>query len=190
MTTYTKSIASDFGGNLDTSQLQTEIKSNGVITTPILRIDTNGDQVFIVFSDVLSNTEETALNTLITAHVPAIKYTESMAIHTRSAFYVKTTYEDIATYIYNGSNTKGILKQILAVAYKDAAVTNYSIRIYNETNNTVIAEGTFTNSTKQMVNLTPLSNIPTTPSVFTVQAKKTGGTTKQYFYVELVEFRI
>jgi hypothetical protein len=148
-----------------------------------------GDGINIVFAEALSIGEETVLNTLITAHIPAIKYHGSISVYTRKDFYQKTSYEDIATYVYDGSN-KGVLKQIIAVAYKDASVTNYSIRIYDETNNTVIAENTFTNNTKQTLSLTPLSNIPTKPSIFTIQGKKTGGTAKQYFYVELVEFRI
>lgn len=68
-TTHTYSKATDFGGNLDTAQLHSEIDLSAIVTI-ISGINTNGDVVDIVFQSPLSGGDVTLLNGLVTAHVP------------------------------------------------------------------------------------------------------------------------
>jgi hypothetical protein len=54
MSYYTYSLVNDFGGNLNSSQLHQEIADSISISQNILRVDTIGDVVKIVFEDALS----------------------------------------------------------------------------------------------------------------------------------------
>lgn len=70
-TIYTYSQSADFPGGLAPGQLHTEIENNVTITTVLNRVDTDGDQVDIVFADALSAPELTELETVVIPnHVP------------------------------------------------------------------------------------------------------------------------
>jgi hypothetical protein len=86
---------------------------------------------------------------------------------------------------YDGSSP---LTKICFVSYKDANVTNYSIRIFNKTNDQIIAEKICTNTSEEINVITSISNLPLTTSIFEVQIKKTGGNPSQYVYLESVTF--
>lgn len=68
MTTYTYSITSDFGGNLNPSQLVSQITNNITITTSLSHINTDSDVVHIVFDSTLSPPELSELNSLISSY--------------------------------------------------------------------------------------------------------------------------
>jgi hypothetical protein len=69
MTTYTRSLSSDFGGNLVRSRLHREIDANPTITTTLIGIaEPSGDDVNITFVSGLSWPELTALNGVVAAH--------------------------------------------------------------------------------------------------------------------------
>lgn len=68
-TTYTYSLSTDFGDNLEPSQLQEEIAASAIVTD-VSRIDTVGDVVDIIFVSALSGGDQTILNGLVSAHVP------------------------------------------------------------------------------------------------------------------------
>ncbi len=64
---YSKSV--DFPNGLRSGQLAIEIQEDSSITTTLLRIDTNGDVVDIIFQSAISAPEKTALDTLIANYV-------------------------------------------------------------------------------------------------------------------------
>lgn len=68
--TYSKSV--DFGNELAPGQLANEIDADVSITTALLRIDVDGDTVYIVFQSTITGGEKTALDAVVAAHVPAI----------------------------------------------------------------------------------------------------------------------
>ena len=71
MTTYNYTVSGDFGGNLLVGQFHKEILSDNLITKTLNHVTIRGNAVKVVFSLALSAAEETELNALITAHVPA-----------------------------------------------------------------------------------------------------------------------
>ena len=74
MQTYTKSLASDFSGNLSIGQFNQEIHANvGIPATFCINLD--GDVVDIIFSSGLSAPEIIVLDGLISAHTPALRAT-------------------------------------------------------------------------------------------------------------------
>ena len=67
-TTYTKSLSTDFSGDLKPNQLHVKIKKDPSITTDLVGVNVEDDVVSIVFEEALSGPEETALNTLISSY--------------------------------------------------------------------------------------------------------------------------
>lgn len=87
-TVYQKSISNDFSnGKVNVSQLVAEITSSP-ITVALDTINTEGDQMYIIFKNPLSPTEETILNNLIVNH---------QAIQTKPITAVKIVEESNAT---------------------------------------------------------------------------------------------
>jgi len=191
-TTYNKSLVTDFNGSLDINQLKQEIIDDVTITTEHYGMLTQGDNVALYFSGSLSAGEQIALNSVIAAHSPIIEvaYNQTHTAYARKDFYNATSYKNISTYIYEGSKKMGDIKDIACVAYIDSDVTDFSIRIYDDTNNKVISEKTFTNTDRDSLSMLPLSNVPTKKAIITVQIKKSGGTNKKYVYIENIQFRI
>ncbi len=67
-TTYTKSLVSDFGGNLNTVQLRIEINNDVSISPTCLAVINIADDVDIIFDSALSGPEQTNLDTVISSH--------------------------------------------------------------------------------------------------------------------------
>jgi hypothetical protein len=191
MSNYNKSIATDFGGNFNIDTFKSDIYDSS-ITATLTALGSHGDNVFVGFTPALSGAEETTLNSLISTHNGAsdISYSQTHTAYAKKDFYKDTSYKDISTYMYDGSDKLGPIKEIVCVAYKDSSVTDFSIRIYDDTNNNIIAENTFSNSSRVFLTLTPLTNIPMKKAIITVQIKKTGGNNKQYVHIENIQFRI
>lgn len=71
MTTYIKSLLTDFGENLNPKQLLKEINDDGGIVPNCTYIFNINDDVEITFDADISAGEQTTLDGIITAHVPA-----------------------------------------------------------------------------------------------------------------------
>ena len=67
---YEYSLSVNFPSGLRSDQLQKTIENTVTITVAIIRIDTLGDAVFIIFVSALSGAEKTILDGLVAAHVP------------------------------------------------------------------------------------------------------------------------
>jgi hypothetical protein len=190
-TIYTRSITTDFGGNR-VINLHPEIVAETGITTTLLRVDTLGDAVYIVFDSALSGGEETLLNTVISNHDNNIQvaYKSVITVSPKNTIFSNTTYSREYLFVYKGSDKIGTISKIEVIGYMDNGVTSYSIKIGDKTNNTVIAENTFTNTTEGIVSCTPISNIPTGQSIIEIFIKKTGGIANQKAYVESINLYI
>ncbi len=68
----------------------------------------------------------------------------------------------------------------------DNNVNNYSVKIYDVTNSTVIAEATLTNKIEKSMDLGALNNIPEKDAILEVQIKKSGGGINDKVYCDLV----
>lgn len=71
MTTITKSIENDFGGQVNTSQLQELILESGIndVENRLVGINTNGDVLEIVFNDTLTQGEIDIIEDIIENYV-------------------------------------------------------------------------------------------------------------------------
>jgi len=100
--------------------------------------------------------------------------TQIVSIHNNTTL---TTYTTIGSFAYRGSDTVGVPSAINVYAVNGA--TTYSVRIFDVTNISVICELTGqTNKNKSIISMGAISNIPTTPAIFEIQALATAGAGK------------
>jgi len=66
-TSYLFSVASDFGGSVNLSKLETEIRTSE-ITVALRRIDQSGDEVDIIMAQSLNPTDEAVLTQVVAGH--------------------------------------------------------------------------------------------------------------------------
>jgi hypothetical protein len=186
-TRYTKSLATDFGGNINESQLHREI-TLAIPGTALIGVNRSEDIIELIFADTLSGGDETILGTTISNHVP-------MTGTRKSRFFTytpKTTKTNSTNYQrlggpfkYNGSIEMGQINQVEVISKMDTGMTSYSVRLYDATNETVIAETTGrTNLREEIVNLGTISNVPEDEAIFEIHIKRVGGTTSAYAYIE------
>lgn len=186
---YTKSITTDFGGNFNSTNLKNDIVSQG-LTPNLLRIDRLGDSIDIVFDGALSAGEVTLLGSNIIANHSSVaiqKYTAVINNIPKIVQSKNSNYTRICTFRYEGSNYIDDIKKIVAISYMDDDATDYSILIEDKTNDLIIAETTFTNTSEESVVLTPINNVPTSTAKIEVYIK-INGDKKHYVYVESVIF--
>lgn len=145
MTTYTKSLVSDFGSSLQLDQFHTEIEDDTTIITTLQGVNLNGDVIDIVFDSALSGGESTQLDILISNHTPIENYTskriESITIHfDKKTFSNIPEYELATRYLYPGTNITGQPKRIRVIAHNETPNSNSYVRIYCSKCKYVIAE--------------------------------------------------
>lgn len=188
MSTYTYSLVSDFGGSLNSKQLHNEIVADVGITPTLTGINTEDDVVDVIFVSALSAGEQTTLNNLASAHtaVTEVSYSSKIKFNLNSREISNTSYTRLDTLIYEGTNNTSEIKKMLAIGYMDSGVTNFSIKINDKTNGTVLAENTFTDATESILELTPISNLPAERSILELQVKKTGGAGNKKVHVDSV----
>lgn len=97
-----------------------------------------------------------------------------------------TSYENLVSFIYWGTANGGSLTALKGIMYKNPNVTSYSARIYDITNDLVIAEVTgLSNDTAAIIDFGAISNLPTGNAIFEIQMFRTGGGAK-YVYMDSI----
>lgn len=181
MATYSYSLASDFGGATGLNQYQFHIEVNteaGITGANLIGVHLTGDDIDIEFDGALSGGENTALDNLVSNHIPdntpelANFYSSSTRKHETNS----TSYSNLGSFKYDGSDKIGTIDAIDVISHMSSSVTTHDVRIYDRTNQTVIAEGIgFTNIEEAISNLGAISNVPTSKAVLEIHAKRNGG---------------
>lgn len=188
---YRYSIIGEFINSINPNLDQLTVEINEGVSDTLSYINRVGDNIDIIFSSELSIEEKELLDTVVRNHVDSNINIIDSSIVISSASSVRTTnYIRVGTYIYAGSNTVGEILKITALSYMDTGITNYSIRVVDSTNKKNLAENTFTNTSEEIVVLTPINNIPTTESVLEVHVKKTGETGNLRVFIESINVYI
>lgn len=186
---YTYSLSANFPNGLDPYQLHQEVKMNAVIKKNIIGVETLDDQVIIIFDDEICPKELMQLNALIIAHVPDTSKPKEnyYTVYPRNDSVRTSSYKAIGSFKYGGSNSVGTIDYIETISNIDLGVTSYSVRIYDKTNNQILAEKTgMTNVVEEVQDLGEISNVPVETSVLEIQLKRTGGTEYDYAYIDSV----
>ncbi len=175
-TTYTKSLSSDFGGNLQTTQLQKEINSDGAISHTCIAVLSRGTDVQLIFDTALDGAEQTALNAVVAAHTPATAVGANTAVIAIEENDVSNiNYQVLRSFEFAGESFSDVT-HFKVVAQMGAGGTSYDIRIYDITNNYEICKNNFTNETMSVCDLGSLSNIPSGSAIFEIQCRVVGVT--------------
>lgn len=192
MSYYTYSLVNDFGGNLNSSQLHQEIADSISISQNILRVDTIGDVVKIVFEDALSAGEQTILSSLVSTHVAIVEdeYSKLIKLVPRDKKINNTSYSREDTFVYDGTNNIEEIKKITLVSNMDVGVSNYSVKIFDTTNVLPIIEETFTNTVESIIDITNITNLPTEKAIFELLVKKEGGNVTKYAHIDSITIYI
>jgi hypothetical protein len=188
-TTYSKSLSSDLGGDLNTSQLRDEINGHTGINPECLGLLNTGDDVKIIFATGLDGSELTALDGVVGGHVPAV-------VKPRASFFSVTpertavywnTYTKVALFEYGGTNNVGEIDYIDVTSRMDSGLSSYDLRVINRTNNYLIAEKTgITNTTIQINDLGSIDNLPENQEMLEIQARRVGGSGNQKVEVKAI----
>ena len=181
-TKYNYKISTDFGGSLNTRQLQDEIEADAGIPPTCNYIETYGDDVDVWFDIGLSEGEETILGGLVSAHTPG-----NAAFNTPIPFTPLVPKVSTSSYTMVGSmifpNT-GNIGSIDFISYKDSSVTSYDIQIIDKNNNNIIATKNITNSTPSVQTISTNSNQPSGVGELQISMKITkNGNAIKYAYV-------
>jgi hypothetical protein len=177
-TTYTKSLNTDFGGSIIIQQFHKEVEAIVGITPNIIAVTLTGDEIEILFDTPLSAGEETILNSIISSHVP--NYSKpKVQFYTVTAQVQKiktTSYSKTIRFNYPGSDNSGAIDYVEVISNMDAGVTSYNIRLYDKTNDKIMAELTNLTNTADMVHdFGTISHIPANNAILEIHIKKNGG---------------
>lgn len=181
MGTYTKSLSIDFSGNLESATLLDAISANGGIAPNILRIDTVGDLVKIVFDGTLSGSEQSTLDSIISSHVPPRERgAKVMNISARKEEVKSSTYQVIGKFVCSYID----ITHASVISSMDRGIDSYSVRLYDATHNAVICEKTFTNTEEELNDMGELSDIAPGEAKLELQAKKNKGKGNLSVYID------
>lgn len=186
-TIYTKSLSTDFGGSIKLKQFHEEVVADGGIAPNLTGVTMTADVVDIAFDAALSAGEQTTLDGLISSHTPDVSkpkvqfYTETAQKQT-----IKTTsYSRSIRFTYPGSDRIGLIDYVSVLTSKDSNMTSYDIRLYDKTNNNVMAEVTgLTNTSDDANDLGTISNIPAGKAILEIHAKRVGGKSNSKIYID------
>lgn len=177
----------EFTSGIKSSQLYEEIIDNSNIITVLTGIRIHTLEVEIVFQSVISSEERTELDGIVSSHVP------DNSITTTSTKFINNlvtnwkgksgTYTRVAAFIFKGDILT--IDTIKFVGYKHSNVSSYDVRVINTNNTNILTEQTFSNSSEQLNDMIPISNIPTEEVLLEVHAKKNSG---KEIYIDNITF--
>lgn len=136
------------------------------------------DTVEIDFTQTLTGGEETTLNNIISSHspIPDTEGTNLQIFSLRAGPFNNTIYQSISTFPYPAKKIDTLTHIKIISSINTSA--NYSVRIYDISNNKIIAENTFNNTIELTNDMGTLSNIPFANTIFDVQVKVANSSTR------------
>jgi len=126
--------------------------------------------------------------TTIWADIPGdgnyINFSYSHGTKSADGLKIKTkSWVVVASFIYDGSDLAGLPEKLKVLGHSKNGSTSY-VRIYDYTNNKVIAQVTVDDSTRQIWIDNTIENLPTDRAIFEVQGKVQDS--KKYLYVQAI----
>jgi len=174
--THVYSNSGDFNNKFNPGVFSEEIRESS-IASQFKGLRKIGDVVTVRFASTLVGAELTTLNSLISNHNPQTLFsgrrTNLVPINQSTK---SNDYFTIGTYQYKGRLYEDVITAVEVLSYADTGVSSYDIRLYDLTNNTVLAELTgCTNTDIAVQNLGTISNLPLETSDLEIQGRKVGG---------------
>lgn len=180
------SLSGDFPYGLDNAVLTQSINDDPGITPVCLRIDTGGDDVYIVFDADIDGYpgEHDILDGLVAAHRPPKPRNYTIQVSAKLDAICNSTYTTVATFKFSAS--MGGINYIEIIARGDTTTT-FALRVVDVTNVNVVATKTgLTNTEATVIDMGDISNVPVSDAVMEVQVSLTSGDAKKYAYCHSV----
>lgn len=167
-TTYNFTKSGDFNNNLKSAQLHNEINESAISTT-LLRIDTIDDNVYIVFENALSGSDETLLGTLVSSHTPILGRSQFTYITPNTSVVTNTSeYTQCISFSYSND----LMGDINEIEFVTKSTGPYSIRLVNTNNADVICEETdYDNNKYETMNIVNINYSTETDTILELQVK-------------------
>lgn len=178
MSVVIKSLSVDFNDNLK-SNFFTSVEESS-ISPNLVSIITKGDIVTITFDAILSGSEQSQLDTLITNYTPEITQRKHSFVtipvsknKIKSADYYLTT-----NFHFIGTDLAGPISNFELVGYKHDDIDSYDAKIIDyDTGNVLVEKLGINNNELSNIDLGPISNVPTGDSNLELHIRRNGGTT-------------
>jgi hypothetical protein len=174
-TEYTKSLSSDFGGNLILNQFHHEIEADTGITTTFKGLTQTLDDVMIIFDSVLSGGELTTLEALISAHVPdtAAKRVYAYRVYPEERKIKSTNWSMVGSFEYPGTIQNGNVVYIDVISAINSSSETYDIYISARGDNSSLGEGTFGNTELKSNELNLFAPFPSNKDIIEILVRST-----------------
>lgn len=188
MPKYRYSLATNFGGKINLRKLHKEIEVSGGITKAIIGVtQIDNDDIDVEFDLSLSTQEQTELETVVIPNhdnSPSDTGTSVKTVILHDNKKRSTSWTKLGSILFPGTIYSSITA-IKILSYQQSQLNNHQIRVYDITNNNIVAEGTFTNETLAINDLGTISNVPSNDSIFEIQGK---GDSNRWFYYDSISF--
>jgi hypothetical protein len=186
MSSYIYSVSTDFNGIVNNGKLRTNISSNVSITTICTNIITLNDIVNITFSSTLTEEELTELNSIILLHRPdhVVDYKKILYLTPSQSTTDTKTFIESLTFNLEYPN---MVKDIRILSNMEIGSTNYTIQIFNDSQNVIICEKTLTNILKKDISLLPFISYPSSDDIMTLKIKINSDTGAKKIYIYYVK---
>lgn len=187
MSKFSFSVSNGFATLGNISILSNSITNN--IPVELQTINPYGDAIEIIFTSDLNDQQKVTLNNIVSNwdNVTAITYSKIVPINVHAHGIDSTVHKRYGVYPYLGSDLLGDIKKICISSY-GTTTDGYCIRIFDITNNNIIAESECYNIIEDIIDLGPISNIPKTPALLEIQIKKLGTNRQNTIYSDIIVF--
>ena len=191
VTVYRKSLSNNFGGNLNTDNLLSEITDEPEITVECYSVINLNDNVDISFANDLSLEERDILDQVISTHDHTVKSISNLIeiVQPLKAYSTLKVFEKVAVYLYNGNNMSTI-NNVKVVTYKDSDIDSYELQVIDVTNQKKIGEAIFYNNDESINNIENFINVPQNEAILEISIKNNGGSPTSKVYISLIKIFI
>jgi hypothetical protein len=175
----TKSLSTDFGGNLFPDQLADEINASSEIAPRCFVVINIGDTVCIKFdtNTNLLSSELSKLDDLISNHFPKPFQSQVVENINISENHVESTdYITVVTFNFPGTSVWSNISNIKIISLMEDGGQSYDIKIYDVTNKKTVCSKNLSKTEESIYDLGTLFNLPDNEAIFELQAKVNGET--------------
>ena len=169
------SYSGNFNSIILPDQLKEQIGKETKIEAKCKNIEIEEDNVIIYFDRKISEDEKKLLDNVINFHHTVFdtydddEESKSIYIVTNPIQFKEKTYQEIASFVYDGLISSYIIDKITLITKGD----NYSIRLYDITNKKTLFEQNYTNKEyeENIIKSSNIKNIPEAKAIIELHVK-------------------
>lgn len=170
-------VSPGFAIQSNVNLLISDYQSSGISST-LTSVNIIGDCLEFVFESELSLVEHLELENLVKLRDNEVPLApKQITVSPNVDFINSTAFVSVATVVFPGLNSLQSVSHVKVVGYMETGGTSYQIRLYDVLNHKTIAEGSFTNSSIDILTLDIVGDFSDTVSILELHCKVVGSTT-------------